>query len=47
VATGAAVCILGALVFATRLPHLREGVQILVTQQMTGGTPAEAEGMGL
>lgn len=47
VATGAAVCILGALVFATRLPHLRERVQILVTQQMTGGTPAEAEGSGL
>lgn len=41
VASGAFVCILGAMIFATRLPHLRRSAQLLVTEQVTGGVPAE------
>jgi MFS family permease len=42
VALGGAACIVGAIIFATRLPTLRdEARQIIVALQMTGGTPAE------
>jgi fucose permease len=43
---GGAVCIVGAAVFALRLPKLREeGRMLIVALQMTGGSPAvEATG---
>ena len=43
---GGAVCIVGAAVFALRLPKLREeGRRIIIALQMTGGSPAtEATG---
>jgi MFS family permease len=43
---GGAVCIVGAVVFALRLPKLREeGRRIIIALQMTGGSPAtEATG---
>jgi MFS family permease len=42
VAAGGAVCILGASIFALRLPGLRaEARQLIVAQQMVGGVPAE------
>lgn len=42
VAGGGAVCLAGALVFARRLPHLRdEARQMVVALQMTGGDPPE------
>lgn len=38
---GGAVCILGSLLFALRLPYLREeGRQMIVAMQMTAGVPA-------
>ena len=38
---GGAVCILGAAVFALRLPKLREeGRRLIISLQMTGGSPA-------
>jgi MFS family permease len=41
VALGGAVCILGSLIFALRLPYLREeGRQMIVAMQMTAGVPA-------
>lgn len=42
VALGGAVCILGAIGFALRMPSLREEARrLIVAQQMTGGDPAE------
>jgi len=42
VAIGGGVCIVGALIFASRLPVLRpEGRRIIVALQMTGGDPPE------
>jgi MFS family permease len=42
IAAGGAVCMLGASVFALRLPGLRtEARQLIVAQQMVGGVPAE------
>jgi MFS family permease len=42
VAGGGAICLAGALVFARRLPHLRdEARQMVVALQMTGGDPPE------
>jgi MFS family permease len=43
---GGAVCIVGAAVFALRLPKLREeGLRLIIAMQMTGGSPAvEATG---
>ncbi|HEX8091652.1 MAG TPA: MFS transporter [Blastocatellia bacterium] len=42
VAAGGTVCILGASIFALRLPGLRaEARQLIVAQQMIGGVPAE------
>jgi MFS family permease len=41
VALGGAACIVGAIIFATRLPTLRDDArQIIVALQMTGGAPA-------
>jgi MFS family permease len=41
VALGGAVCIFGSIIFALRLPHLREeGRQMIVAMQMTAGVPA-------
>jgi MFS family permease len=42
IAIGASTCIIGAIVFGLRLPALRdEARQLIVAQQMVGGTPAE------
>jgi MFS family permease len=42
VAAGGAVCIVGAAIFALRLPGLRtQARQLIVAQQMVGGVPAE------
>ena len=42
VALGGAICIIGTVVFANRLPVLRvEGRELIVAQQMAGGEPAE------
>ena len=42
VALGGAVCILGAVGFALRLPVLRKAAQpLFIAQEMAGGTPAE------
>jgi MFS family permease len=42
VAAGGAVCIIGASIFALRLPRLRtQARQLIVAQQMVGGVPAE------
>jgi MFS family permease len=47
VAAGGVVCIIGASVFALRLPGLRtEARQLIVAQQMVGGVPAEQESSG-
>ena len=41
VALGGAVCIFGSILFALRLPYLREeGRQMIVAMQMTAGVPA-------
>jgi MFS family permease len=42
VAAGGAVCIVGAAIFALRLPGLRtQARQLIIAQQMVGGVPAE------
>jgi hypothetical protein len=42
VALGGAVCVLGAVGFALRMPSLREEArQLIVAQQLAGGNPAE------
>jgi MFS family permease len=42
VAAGGTVCILGASIFALRLPRLRtQARQLILAQQMVGGVPAE------
>ncbi|MEZ5314191.1 MAG: MFS transporter [Thermoanaerobaculia bacterium] len=42
VAAGGAVCLVGAAIFARRLPHLRdEARQMIVALQMTAGDPPE------
>jgi hypothetical protein len=42
VAAGGVVSVLGALVFAARLPSLRvQAREIIVSEQLTGGAPAD------
>ena len=41
VALGGAVCVFGSLIFGLKFSHLeKEGRQMIVSMQMTGGEPA-------
>jgi MFS family permease len=44
VGIGGGICIVGAIVFGTKLPAIRaEARQLIIAQQMTGGAPAQAQ----
>ncbi|HYR90911.1 MAG TPA: MFS transporter [Terriglobia bacterium] len=47
IAAGAVICVVGALIFRSRLPHIRtEGRQLILAQTVAAGQPADSENAG-
>ncbi|HYR86485.1 MAG TPA: MFS transporter [Terriglobia bacterium] len=47
IAAGGVICVVGALVFRSRLPHIRtEGRRLILAQTMAAGQPADSENAG-
>jgi MFS family permease len=47
IAAGAVICVVGALIFRSRLPHIRtEGRRLILAQTVAAGQPADSENAG-
>ena len=47
IAAGAVICVVGALIFRSRLPHIRtEGRRLILAQAVAAGQPADSENAG-